>query len=160
MNSPTLNEKLHDAGLLIARGMLGTVFVFHGSQKLFGWFGGYGLEATGQWMTSIGIPFGQVSALLAGSTEFFGGILLLAGIAARLVSVPLAITMVVAALTAHSGFDASQGGAEYPLTLAAVLVTLGLTGPGRYTAGRAVSKVRARIASSSSAPSRHPLSVQ
>jgi len=67
-------NKMQDAGLVLMRGMLGAVFVFHGSQKLFGWFGGYGLQATGQWMESIGIPFGFVSAALAGSTEFFGGV--------------------------------------------------------------------------------------
>ena len=143
MNTSTIHNKMQDAGLLLIRGVLGTVFVFHGSQKLFGWFGGYGLQATGQWMESIGIPFGQVSATLAGSVEFFGGLLLFAGIATRLVSVPMAIAMIVAAVaTANHGFDATQGGNEYPITMAVVLAALGLIGAGRWTLTQAISRAR------------------
>ena len=112
--------------------MVGLVFAFHGSQKLFGWFGGYGLEATGQWMESLGLPFGTLSAVLAGGTEFFGGLALAAGLWSRWVAIPLAGTMLVGAFTAHSGFDAQQGGMEYPLTLAAVCVALALLGGGRF----------------------------
>ena len=142
MTTSTMYSKMRDAGLVLMRGMLGAVFVFHGSQKLFGWFGGYGLQATGQWMESIGIPFGFVSAALAGSTEFFGGLLLLTGVATRFVSVPMVITMLVAVTTAHHGFDAGQGGAEYPITLAAVLAGLGLIGPGGWTLPEAISIAR------------------
>ena len=142
MNKSTTYHKMQDAGLLLIRAGLGTVFVFHGSQMLFGWFGGYGLQATGQWMESIGIPFGAVSAVLAGSVQFFGGLLLLAGIATRLVSLPLAINTIVAAATAHQGFDAAQGGGEYPITLAVILASLILTGPGRLTLPEAISKAR------------------
>ena len=142
MNTSTIHNRMQDAGSLLMRGVLGTVFVFHGSQKLFGWFGGYGLQGTGQWMESIGIPFGLVSATLAGSIEFFGGLLLLAGIATRLVSMPMVITMIVAVATAHHGFDAGQGGGEYPITLAAVLAGLGLIGPGRWTLPEAISRAR------------------
>ena len=142
MTTSTMYSKMRDAGLVLMRGMLGAVFVFHGSQKLFGWFGGYGLQATGQWMESIGIPFGFVSAALAGSTEFFGGLLLLTGVATRFVSVPMVITMLVAVVTAHHGFDAGQGGAEYPITLAAMLAALGLIGPGRWTLPEAIAIVR------------------
>ena len=134
---------MQDAGLLLMRGVLGTVFVFHGSQKLFGWFGGYGLQGTGQWMESLGIPFGLVSATLAGSVEFFGGLLLFAGIATRLVSMPMAFAMIVAAVaTAGQGFDAGQGGNEYPITMAVVLAGLGLIGAGRWTLTQAISRVR------------------
>ncbi|MBK8974568.1 MAG: DoxX family protein [Planctomycetes bacterium] len=124
-----------DLGLLLARAFVGLVFAFHGSQKLFGWFGGYGLEATGQWMESIGIPFGTVSALLAGAAELGGGLLLIAGLLQPLVAVPLVVTMLVAALTAHQGFAAQAGGMEYPLTLAFVTAGLGLTGAGRFALG-------------------------
>ena len=133
---------MQDAGLLLMRGVLGTVFVFHGSQKLFGWFGGYGLQATAQWMESLGIPFGLVSAASAGSIEFFGGLLLFTGVATRLVSVPMAITMIVAAATTHNGFDVTQGGNEYPITMAVVLAGLGLIGPGRWTLPEAISRAR------------------
>ena len=142
MNNSTRYNRMQDAGLLLMRGVLGTVFVFHGGQKLFAWFGGYGLQATGQWMESIGIPFGLVSAASAGSVEFFGGLLLLTGVATRLVSVPMVITMLVAIATAHHGFDAGQGGAEYPITLAAVLAGLGLIGPGRWTLPELISSAR------------------
>src|SRR4051812_21885836 len=57
----------------ILRVIPGIVFAVHGSQKLFGWFGGYGLAGTGQWMESVGFTPGYVAALLAGSAEFFGG---------------------------------------------------------------------------------------
>ena len=55
----------------------GIIFAAHGAQKLFAWFGGYGLEGTGQWMESIGLSPGYLMALGAGSAEFFGGLLLI-----------------------------------------------------------------------------------
>jgi len=66
----------------------------------------------------------------------------LTGIATRIVSVPMVITMLVAVATAHHGFDAGQGGAEYPITLAAMLAALGLIGPGRWTLPEAISIAR------------------
>ena len=126
-----------NAALLALRIMMAAIFVFHGSQKLFGWFGGYGLAATGQYMESIGIPFGTANAFMAGSIEFFGGLLLLAGVLIRYVSVPMVFTMLVAAFVAHGGgFDIQQGGMEYPLTLAVVLASLGLQGGGDWTVAR------------------------
>lgn len=123
-----------DIGLLLIRVMVGVVFVFHGSQKLFGLFGGFGISGTADWMASIGIPFATVSALLAGSAEFFGGLALLTGVAVRWAAVPMVFTMIVACVTAHAGgFSAQAGGMEYPLTLAFVLAGLGLTGAGRFT---------------------------
>lgn len=128
-----IDSKLRtDLALLGIRAMVGAVFVFHGAQKLFGAFGGYGLEGTAGWMASIGIPFADVSAFLAGSTEFFGGLALIAGLATRLVSVPLLFTMLVASFTAHTGFNAATGGMEYPLTLAVIAAALSLTGAGRF----------------------------
>ncbi len=119
-----------DLGLLLARLMLGTVFFFHGAQKLFGWFGGYGLEATAGWMESIGIPLPGLSAALAGGTELLGGLALAAGALHRPAAAALAFTMFVAAST-HTGFSAQAGGMEYPLTLGVVALALALTGPGR-----------------------------
>lgn len=121
-----------DLGLLLLRSMVGVVFVFHGSQKLFGWFGGYGLEATGQFMESLGLPAGTLMALAAGSTELLGGLALISGVGARLAALPLAFTMLVASFTAHSGFSAADGGMEYSLTLAVTSIALGLLGPGRF----------------------------
>lgn len=123
-----------DVGLLILRIALGVVFIYHGGQKLFGLFGGYGLVGTAQWMGSIGIPLPFVSALAAGSAEFFGGAALLLGLWTRIAAVPMVFTMLVAIISAHWGkFDARTGGMEYPLTLAAALLALALIGGGRYT---------------------------
>jgi len=121
-----------DLALAALRLMTGSVFLFHGSQKLFGLFGGHGLEGTAGWMGSLGIPFPAVSATLAGGTELLGGLALVTGLGLRLLSAPLAFTMLAGAFTAHSGFDATAGGMEYPLTLAVVALALGLAGPGRF----------------------------
>ena len=123
-----------DLGLLILRLMIGAVFVFHGAGKLFGWFGGYGIEGTAGFFESLGIPFPVLSVLLAGGAEFFGGLLLIAGFGVRLIAAPLAFTMLVGAITAHGGaFSAQAGGMEYPLTLAVAAAALGLLGPGRFS---------------------------
>ena len=71
----TLISEAGFAGLVL-RVPIGLILAAHGSQKLFAWFGGYGLEGTGQWMDSIGLSPGFIMALLAGSAEFFGGIAL------------------------------------------------------------------------------------
>lgn len=133
-----------DIGLFLIRAALAAVFIFHGGQKLFGLFGGHGLDATAQWMAGNGIPLPTLSALLAGSAEFFGGIALLLGVGARIAAVPMAFTMLVAILTAHpTGFDSRSGGMEYPLTLGLVLVAIALLGAGRLTLGRLVTAVLA-----------------
>ncbi|MEM7306584.1 MAG: DoxX family protein [Planctomycetota bacterium] len=128
-----------DLALLALRLMAGSVFAFHGAQKLFGLFGGYGVAGTAGWMESIGIPLPTVSAVLAGGTELVGGLALFAGLGQRLLAVPLTFTMLVAAFTAHSGFNAATGGMEYPLTLAVLAAALGLLGPGRLSLARAAS---------------------
>ena len=127
-----------DLGLLALRLMTGTILVFHGSQKLFGLFGGHGIEGTAGWMESLWIPFPTVSTVLAGGTEFFGGLAFLAGLFVRVFSAPVAFALLVGAWTAHSSFDATKGGMEYPLLLAVVAIALGLQGPGRLSvsAGR------------------------
>ena len=65
---------------LVLRIPLGIILAAHGAQKLFGWFGGYGLEGTGQWMAAVGYETGFLMALLAGSAEFVGGIALILGL--------------------------------------------------------------------------------
>ena len=126
----------HDLGLLALRLMGGTVFAFHGAQKLFGAFGGPGLEGFGGYLESLGVPFPALSAWLAAVTELVGGLALITGFGQRLIAVPLTFTMLVAAFSAHSGFSAQTGGMEYPLMLAAVSLALGLTGPGRFALAR------------------------
>ena len=104
MKSTFLNKLLSSqAGLsaLALRIPVGIIFIAHGAQKLFGAFGGYGLEGTGQWMASIGLEPGYTLAFLAGSAEFFGGIALLVGLLTRPAAVVLAITMLVAIFSVH-----------------------------------------------------------
>jgi putative oxidoreductase len=126
-----------DSGLslLILRITIATVFMAHGSQKLFSWFGGYGLEGTGQWMESIGLAPGYLMALLAGSGEFFGGLLLLFGLLTRASSLVLAITMFVAIFSVHfaNGFFMSANGYEFAFVLLGASVTLMFSGAGKYS---------------------------
>lgn len=124
-----------DLGLLALRLMASSILIFHGSQKLFGLFGGHGIEGTAGYMESIGIPFPTLSTVLAGGAELLGGVAFLTGVFARTLSAPVAFAMVVGAFTAHSGFDVTKGGMEYPLLVATVAVAIGLTGPGRFSLG-------------------------
>jgi putative oxidoreductase len=124
----------HWSGLAL-RLPLGTLFVAHGAQKLFGWFGGYGLEGTGQWLTSIGLEPGFLMALLAGSAEFFGGVALILGLLTRPTALVLAVTMLVAIFSVHigNGLFMSNNGYEYALALLAGSVSLLLSGAGRLS---------------------------
>ena len=139
-----LERWLHhpDAGLLLVRAMLALVFLFHGAQKLFGILGGGGIAGTAGFFAQLGIPAPELAAVLAGAAELGGGLALATGLLFRPLLVPLAFAMLVAAVTAHSGFDAGRGGMEYPLTLAIVVVGLLLTGPGRFTL---LAPLRARL---------------
>ena len=111
LESALASEGARNLGLLLLRVFPGLVFTYHGSQKLFGAFGGGGLSGTAQFFESIGIPFASANALLAGGTEFFGGLALLTGVASRIASLPLVFTMLVAIVTVHgSAFAASKGG--------------------------------------------------
>ena len=113
-------------GPVLLRVVVGILFVAHGAQKLFGWFGGYGLEGTGQWMASIGLGPGYLMALLAGSAEFFGGLALILGVLVRPAAIGLAITMVVAIFSVHfqNGLFMDKNGYEYALALLVVSVSL------------------------------------
>jgi putative oxidoreductase len=113
----------------------GIIFTAHGAQKLFAWFGGYGLEGTGQWMDSIGLSLGLTMALLAGSAEFFGGLLLVVGFLTRPTSFVLAITMIVAIFSVHinNGLFISNNGYEFGLALLAISLTLLIQGGGRHS---------------------------
>jgi len=119
----------------------GVIFAAHGAQKLFGWFGGYGLEGTGQWMASIGLEPGNFMALMAGGAEFFGGLLLILGLLTRPVAAVLAITMVVAIVAVHlpNGLFISNNGYEFGLSLLAISVSLGLSGAGKFAVDNLVA---------------------
>jgi len=116
----------------------GVIFAAHGAQKLFGWFGGYGLEGTGGWMASIGIEPGVLMAALAGGAEFFGGLLLIVGLLVRPAAVVLAITMIVAIVAVHlqNGLFMSNNGYEFGLALLVISVGLVFRGAGSISLDR------------------------
>lgn len=123
-----------DFGLLLIRVMVGIVGIFHGSQKLFGLFGGPGIDGFAGYLGSLGIPAPVVSAWLTGLAEFAGGLLLVLGIVPRIAALPFLFAMLVGFFVGHGGkFAAQQGGGEYALTLAMVLAGLVFTGPGCFT---------------------------
>lgn len=112
----------------------GLLLVPHGAQKLFGWFGGYGLEATGQFFaTKLGLPASL--ALVAGLIEFFGGLLLAAGLLTRPLALLVFGLMAVAVVQVHlpAGFFWTDGGFEYPLFWAIVALSYAIRGGGRYS---------------------------
>ena len=110
-----------DFGLLLIRVILGVVFMFHGSQKLFGWFDGGGMEGFVANIEKMELPMPQVAAYAAALSEFVGGLFLLVGFFTRIAAIPVVITMLVAAFMVHgSAFSAAKNGMEYPLTLGLV----------------------------------------
>lgn len=131
-------------GALALRVPVGIIFAAHGAQKLFGWFGGYGLEGTGQFFDSVGLTPGYVMALLAGAVEFFGGLALVFGVLVRPAAAALAVAMLIAIFAVHfrKGFFLTGGGYEYALALFAASVSLLVSGGGRLAVD-AVLPVRA-----------------
>jgi putative oxidoreductase len=132
-----------DAGLaaLALRIPVGIIFMAHGAQKLFGWFGGYGLEGTGKWMASIGLEPGYLMALLGGGAEFFGGLALLVGLLVRPAAAALAFAMLVAIFSVHvgNGLFMKDNGYEFGLALLAVSVSLAISGAGRLSLDRVLA---------------------
>jgi len=123
-----------DEGLLLIRLVVGFIMMGHGAQKLFGWFGGYGLKGTGGWLDSIGLKPGVTMALLAGLGELAGGALFAAGVFTGIGAALIALTMLVAIVKVHgqNGLWVTQNGYEYNLVLIAVAVGVVLSGPGAY----------------------------
>ena len=124
-----------DTGLLIARMVLGLLMAAHGTQKLFGWFGGYGLAGTGGFFEQLGFRPGRFFAAAAGTTEVVGGLLVAAGLLGPLGPALILSVMVVAIVTVHwpHGLFAQNNGIETPLLYAVGAVALALTGPGAYS---------------------------
>lgn len=133
-----LTQTSHSYATLPLRLGVGVVMAAHGAQKLFGWFGGYGLEGTGQFFAeNLGLKPGVLMAAMAGGTEFFGGILLILGLYTRLSGLALTGTMAVAIITAHpDAFFASNNGMEYPLTLLLASLSLAISGGGALSLDR------------------------
>jgi len=130
--SRTLRTDATSAAPLILRLALAAVFIGHGAQKLFGWWGGGGYQATAQYFEgTLGLSPGWLHAAFAGGGQFFGGIFLLLGLATRFAAAQLAVIMAVAIWTSHrSAFFLSNNGMEFALVLLLIAVSLVLTGGG------------------------------
>jgi putative oxidoreductase len=113
-------------GLLIVRLALGLAIAAHGAQKLFGWFGGYGIAGTGGFFGSLGFRPGKLFAAAAGSSEFVGGILIVLGLFGGVGPMLVLSTMLVAMLSVHlkNGFWATSNGIEVPFIYATGAVAI------------------------------------
>src|SRR3954454_14113622 len=134
-------------GRLVARTVIGGLFIGHGTQKLFGWFGGPGRAGTEAMMESIQMRPAKVHAVLAGTTETIGGSLLAAGLATPLASAALTGVMTTAIRKVHlpNGPWAANGGWEYNAVLIAAVTALAETGPGLLSLDRLRGKERKGI---------------
>ena len=119
-------------GLLIIRLVIGGLLFAHGTQKLFGWYGGYGLEGTGGFFASLGFRPGKQMAMIAGLSEAGGGALLVLGFLTPLGAAMILGTMIAAATSVHAphGLWSTNGGYELPLINAVVAAGLAFTGAG------------------------------
>lgn len=131
----TLFDTTGGYGALALRVPVGLILAAHGAQKLFGWFGGYGLAGTAQWLESIGLAPGLLMALLAGGAEFFGGLALMLGLLTRPAALVSAFTMLVAIVSVHlgNGLFLANNGYEFALALLAATVALTFQGAGRLS---------------------------
>lgn len=135
-----------DAALLVIRLGLGAIFIAHGGQKLFGWFGGAGLKGTIAWMNgALHVPVALV--VLAAVTELFGGLGILTGLLTRVAALGIVCVMAVAIATTHwqHGFFNGNNGFEFPLMLLLCALALMIGGSGYWGVDRLI---RARLVAS------------
>jgi putative oxidoreductase len=124
-----------NVGLLLLRIGLGVVMIGHGAQKLFGWFGGKGLQGAHKMIEAMGYHPVWFWALMSGLTEFGGGVLLLTGFLSPLGSLGIIAPMLTAIIKSHwkNGFWNANRGIEFPLVNLTAALALGLTGPGSFS---------------------------
>lgn len=122
-------------GLLIIRLVIGLTMAAHGTQKLFGWFGGYGPKGTGGFFESIGIKPGVMMAVIAGLIELGGGLLFAAGLWTEVGAALIIITMIMAIIKVHgkNGYWVTSNGFEYNLALLVIALGVALIGAGDYS---------------------------
>ena len=127
-------------GLLIVRLAVGLTLAAHGAQKLFGWFGGYGIAGTGQFLEQLGFRPGRLHAAQAGIVEVVGGLFLAVGLLTPAAAAAVVAVMLVAAVSVHikGGFFLQGGGYEYTLVLGAAALALAFTGPGAISLDQAL----------------------
>ncbi|MDQ6736798.1 MAG: DoxX family protein [Gemmatimonadota bacterium] len=135
MNTTMTDPATLGIGLLVARLALGLLMAAHGSQKLFGWFGGHGLAGTAGFFDSIGFRPGRFFATTAAATEVGSGILMALGFLGPLGPALMLSVMIVAAVSMHwkNGLFAMNNGIEVPLLYAIGAFGLLFTGPGAYS---------------------------
>src|SRR5947207_8799865 len=121
-------------GLLIARIVIGLIMAAHGAQKLFGWFGGYGLSKTGEFFVGLGFRPGKTFAAAASLTEVSSGLLVAFGFLGPIGQALMISVMIVAMMTVHRGHGlfATTGGHEVPVFYATVGLGLALNGYSQY----------------------------
>lgn len=122
-------------GLLIVRVVIGLVMAAHGAQKLFGWFGGYGLNKTGEFFVHLGFQQGRAFATAASVAEITSGLLVALGFLGPIGPALMISVMIVAMITVHwqHGLFAGDNGIEVPLLYSTAAVGLALIGYGRYS---------------------------
>jgi putative oxidoreductase len=122
-------------GLLVVRLVLGALMAAHGAQKLFGWFGGYGLAAVSGFFETLGFRPGRLFATLASAAEVVSGVLMAVGLFGPIGPALMVAVMIVAAVSVHwqHGLFAGSNGIEVPLLYGAGAAALALTGPGLYS---------------------------
>ena len=122
-------------GLLVIRVIFGLMMAAHGTQKLFGWFGGYGLAGTGGFFEGLGFRPGRHFAAAASLSELFGGLLLALGFLGPVGPMLIIAVMLVASISVHwrNGLFAATNGVEVPLLYASAAVGIALIGFGRYS---------------------------
>ncbi len=127
-------------GLLILRLVMGLTLASHGAQKLFGWFGGPGPAGTKAMFAKLGFRWPMAMALMAGLSEFGGGVLFAAGLLTPLAALGITVVMLNAFATVHrrNGFFVTAGGYEYNLTIGAIAVAVAAIGPGRASLDHAL----------------------
>jgi putative oxidoreductase len=124
-----------DVGIFLVRLFFGLAIAAHGAQKLFGWFGGYGLKGTGGFFEGIGFKPGGLFASAAGISEFLGGLLLVVGLFTPLGAAAVLTAMIVASVSVHlkNGFFVQSNGFELAFLYGAVAMGLIFTGAGSYS---------------------------
>jgi putative oxidoreductase len=122
-----------DLGKTMVRMVVGPLFMGHGAQKLWGAFGGHGIEGTGGFFESIGLRPGERHAKAAGVAEFAGGALFALGALTPVASTLISSTMITAIRKVHAkqGPWATEGGWEYNAVLIAVATAIAANGPGK-----------------------------
>jgi putative oxidoreductase len=135
MNANVVNAEMLSAGVLLVRIVAGLIMAAHGAQKLFGWFGGYGLNKTGEFFVHLGFQPGRAFAAAASLAETVSGALVALGFLGPIGPALMLSVMIVAAITVHweHGLFASNNGIEVALLYATIAVGLALTGYGRYS---------------------------